>query len=315
MIGGHEKYKSWIPHGFRFYSPGEAEKFLRLQESFRSLFRESGCSEIIPPVFDYLPTFELTSTGENLRFFETRDADGERLSARADLTVQVIKAAANGNLEGMSRLFYIQNVFKDSSWGAGNLREVMQAGVELLGNQTGRFEEILSLARRSLEITGNTGSILYGDARFLDRLFSMVPDAIRSGIAESFHIKDTASIAAVCRDAKIEKATASLLTEVPLIFGGTEALETLSRLCSPFPSLMEIIAEAEKIKDVVYDFSLVRELSYYTGPVIEVYIAGSRERILTGGVYDNLFEKFSNKKSPACGFAVNLTVLSEMQKG
>ena len=65
-----------------------------------------------------------------------------------------------------------------------------------------------------------------------------------------------------------------------------------------------------------FDFSLARELSYYTGPVFAAYIPGTNERIFTGGVYDDLFSKFSDtEQCKACGFAIDIPLMVEKFKG
>jgi len=56
---------------------------------------------------------------------------------------------------------------------------------------------------------------------------------------------------------------------------------------------------------------MVSDLSYYTGPVFDAFLDSKKERILSGGVYNDLFEAFTGKPCTACGFAINLTLLSQ----
>ncbi len=316
MIEGNEKYKSWIPRGFRFYNAPEARRCLLLQGLFREMFGLKSYQEIIPPALDYLPTFQLTASRANHSgFFETRDSDGEALAFRSDLTVQVVKAAASGRLGENSpgRFSYIQPVFHDQPWGSGHKREILQAGVELIGDDSNtRFSEILDLARVCLERAGFVPSIIYGDVRFLDYLFKDLPADLRESLSESFHNKDTAKIVRLCQAYELDAATCTLLSEIPLVFGSASALEKLRSLCRNRPELTALIDEAATVKNVLYDFSLVRHLSYYTGPVFEAYIPQSREKVLSGGIYDDLFKMFSGKTRTACGFAANLTILSDL---
>ena len=104
------------------------------------------------------------------------------------------------------------------------------------------------------------------------------------------------------------------------IFGKGEALERLSSLCQNEPDLMEIIAQAKKQSGVLYDFSMVHELSYYTGPVFEGYIDSSRERIISGGVYDQVrnrievdfqemgYQNVKNVSAPILAYAIGKVV-------
>lgn len=313
MIGSKDKFRSWIPHGFDYYSPEQTEKVLSISQRIRDAFLSSGYQEIRLPTFDYARTFRMTSRNPVItEIFETRDSDGDQLGVRSDLTVQVVKGAANGHFGRGTplRLSYIQPVFHDIPWGSGKRREILQAGVELIGDsREERFQEVLSLAGSTLDSLGVKAEILYGDARFLDSIFSTVPDFIRSDIADAFHIKDTTRIASLCRSAGLDGKTSDILSSVPVTFGGEEALDELEKLCSNRPDLLEILRYARKFKGLVYDFSMVRELTYYTGPVIEGYLHGFKEKALSGGVYDTLYGHFSPGDQNACGFALNVPLL------
>ncbi len=313
MISSTGKYTSWIPHGFDYYSQERTQHLLDLSDRLRKSFMASGYSEVRLPTFDYARTFRLTSRNPVItEIFETRDSDGDQLGVRSDLTVQVIKGAANGHFgsDFPMRLSYLQPVFHDIPWGSGRRREVLQAGVELIGDPgTDRAQEILDLARTTLESLGLNGRILYGDGRFLEVLFRQLPENIQSDLSNAFHIKDTHRIASICRDSELNQELTDLMVNVPVIFGGDEALRELEILCKNQPELVVLLKEAAKREGVIYDFSLVKELTYYTGPVFEGYIPGNREKILSGGIYDSLYNYFSGMERQSCGFAFNVTTL------
>lgn len=317
MLTRRERFRSWIPHGFGFLDPEETHVQLELKQAVREKLTESGYAEIVPPMFDFARTFSLTARGSAVSpVFQVRAGEGEQLAVRSDLTVQVIKAVANRRLKQdfPARYAYIQPVFQDRPWGSGQSREILQAGVELLGDAgPDRFSEVLSLARETLAACGEEARVLYGDVRFLETLFQQIPERAREDLSLAFHNKDTARIDRICGEADLEQALRRILTEVPLAFGGAEAMERLRELCAGQPRLLEILAEADQIADVIYDFSLVRELSYYTGPVFEAYLGESNETVFTGGVYDDLYQEFAGEARPACGFALNLSILVEQR--
>ncbi|NBU97489.1 MAG: hypothetical protein EBS19_04600, partial [Spirochaetia bacterium] len=60
------------------------------------------------------------------------------------------------------------------------------------------------------------------------------------------------------------------------------------------------------------DYSLYRDLDYYTGFIFQAYTEGSPEPILSGGAYDRLFEKFTGVERKACGFALNVDVYEDI---
>ncbi len=313
------RYRSWIPYGFDFELPEVTKCRLQLERGIRALLLAEGFQEVNPPIFDFQPTFQfITRHAKDNPLFQVRSRGGEELAVRSELTVQVIKAVANGYLAGSDskeqlRFSYIQPVFQDHLWGSGHKRQYMQAGVELLGGDSlSSARELLKLAWRCIALEGLEPQVLYGDVRFIEVLFGMMPPRARSELSLAFHNKDTAALHAICASAEIEEPLTRLITAVPLCFGGPQILKELLILCRPFSQFQPLLEEADKYNGVIYDFSLVRELSYYTGPVFEAYIPGSSEKIFTGGIYDSLYSEFSaNNQKNACGFALNLSLLAE----
>ncbi|MEM3440577.1 MAG: ATP phosphoribosyltransferase regulatory subunit, partial [Candidatus Bathyarchaeia archaeon] len=59
------------------------------------------------------------------------------------------------------------------------------------------------------------------------------------------------------------------------------------------------------------DFSLIRDLEYYTGAIFEISIEGLGMPVGGGGRYDGLIGKFCGADVPAVGFALNINRLME----
>lgn len=284
----------------------------RLETRVRAVFESAGYQEIIPPTLDFAPTFGLSAGGASTERFETRDSDGETLAVRSDLTVQVVKALANGRIAGKlpARLFYIQNVFRDRPWGAGFRREITQAGVELVGDsRSARIHEIADLARKCLEIMGIEQRIIFGDARFLEILLAGIPEEKRGTLLALLHRKDTQALRDASAAAGLDPAARSLLIELPLLFGSDASVQRLKELSRHNAELLSILEGC--VPGLLYDFSMVRDAGYYTGPVFEAYARTTKQKVISGGVYDRLFSRFSADDHTACGFAVNLTACAD----
>jgi len=71
-------------------------------------------------------------------------------------------------------------------------------------------------------------------------------------------------------------------------------------------------------RKVVFDPTIVRGLTYYTGPVYEASLVGENGRfsssIAGGGRYDNLIERFTGQKVPATGASIGPDRLLELLK-
>ena len=126
-------------------------------------------------------------------------------------------------------------------------------GVELLNcKEKDPVPELLQLARKCTAIGGLEPSILYGDIRVIELLFKEVPKQVRSELSLAFHNKDTAMISKICAHAGIEKELKEILVELPLIFGGKEALAELKKLCESNPQLIACFTEAQAVEGVVF---------------------------------------------------------------
>ncbi len=67
--------------------------------------------------------------------------------------------------------------------------------------------------------------------------------------------------------------------------------------------------------EIVFDPTLVRGMSYYTGTIFEIEMADFGSSVAGGGRYDKMVGKFTGKDTPACGFSIGferiITILME----
>ena len=116
-----------------------------------------------------------------------------------------------------------------------------------------------------------------------------------------------------------DSSSVRALRQLPRMFGGGEVLrrayevfegcgvtEYLDYLGDIFDRLSQL-GLGDKL---IFDFGLVHRNAYYTGVVFTAYAHGSGNKVLSGGRYDNLLEKFGFP-TPACGFAVDIDALTK----
>ena len=86
-------------------------------------------------------------------------------------------------------------------------------------------------------------------------------------------------------------------------------------------SLQEIIASVKATKssdfEMVFDATLVRGMSYYTGTIFEIAIPEFGGSCGGGGRYDKMVGKFTGNDVPACGFSIGFEriIMLLMEKG
>ena len=86
-------------------------------------------------------------------------------------------------------------------------------------------------------------------------------------------------------------------------------------------SLQEIIASVKATKasqfEIVFDPTLVRGMSYYTGTIFEIAMPEFGGSCGGGGRYDKMVGKFTGNDVPACGFSIGFEriILIMMENG
>ena len=88
-----------------------------------------------------------------------------------------------------------------------------------------------------------------------------------------------------------------------------------------YQNLQEIIESVSETKtakfQMVFDPTLVRGMSYYTGTIFEISIPQFGASCGGGGRYDKMVGKFTGADTPACGFSIGFEriILLLMEQG
>lgn len=83
------------------------------------------------------------------------------------------------------------------------------------------------------------------------------------------------------------------------------AVEIDQSLVDNLDSIISCVRGATKGKgSIIFDPTLVRGMSYYTGPIFEAGLDSYGLSIAGGGRYDEMIGKFSGVETPACGFSI-----------
>lgn len=312
-----------IPPGVRDILPPEAFSRRRLEEKLASLFLSWGYREIIPPSLEYYEQLKGSSPEEKL--YKLIDPSGRILALRPDLTTPIARmVAAHLREEPLPiRLFYFGNAFRYEAQVGVRQREFYQGGVELIGAAgTGADAEMLALAVEALRQAGLTefqvgiGHVALTDS-FLENA-GVAPELrleIKSLIARKDFVGLETRMGALGLNDSLGREVKSILA----LRGGREVLQK-ARSLARIPAMVEAIEQLEEVyrsldalglaAHVFFDFSLLRDLEYYTGIVFEGYAAGLGYPVGGGGRYDRLLGQFG-WAVPAIGFAFGMERLMQ----
>ena len=292
--------------------------------ALRDVFEQFGFSPIDTPSLEKYDILSSKYTGgsEILKeIFTLKDQGDRSLGLRYDLTVPLARVIGlNPQIKMPFKRYQMGYVWRDGPVSLGRYREFMQCDVDIIGCKTMLAEtELITLTKTALEKLGFKAIIKISNRKILDGILlslgvkqSQIGPVILSidklekfgvdtvkkelstqGIGREIvdKILDTISIKGTT-DEKIEKLNDLL--------GSNEGLE----------EIRELFSYLEDFKsDVVFDISLARGLSYYTGTIFEVVLNNSRIKssVVGGGRYDDMIGAFIGRGDfPAVGISFGL---------
>lgn len=315
-----------IPAGMRDRIREECASRRELQQAIEERFARWGYEEVITPTIEFYKTYEAGFDNINeedmYKFF---DAQGRILMLRADMTIPIARLAATKfkDAEVPLRFRYCANVFKVHEDLSGLKNEIRDCGVELIGvPQTCGDLEILMTALDALSVVKDRSWVLeIGNINFFReacRYFSITKEDSEA-LAELIDEKSITSLAEKLDALGLRAEGRQFFLQLPWLSGDQRMLQDAEQYCF-CEELLQILRDLSSLADdlqalgcerVQFDLGKTKNLNYYTGIVFEAYVEGVGKRVLSGGRYDTLLEKYG-RKLPAVGFSIKLDALSEI---
>jgi ATP phosphoribosyltransferase regulatory subunit len=303
-----------IPSGTRDVLSDEMRELRAMTDRIRAVFEGAGYGEVYTPALEYESTYEragMTAVRPSYRVF---DEHGNVLVLRPDMTVPIARLAASryAQVEPPLRLCYLAHAYRGVRPQRGQSRELLQAGLELLGSPAPEgTAEVLGVLGAALDAAGlRTWSIGLGDCSLYPTLLESVgiPAEARERMLAELEAGDFVGLDQELGSLGLAEEEAALLRRVPRMRGGPEVLDDLEGpLHGAVAGMRQVhgLLEPELARRVIFDFGLVRSIGYYTGAVFRVYDPAFGVPLGSGGRYDELLSRFG-RPLPAVGFALNV---------
>jgi ATP phosphoribosyltransferase regulatory subunit len=303
-----------IPSGTRDVLPDEMRELRAVTDRIRDVFERAGYGEVYTPALEYESTVEGGWTGLTRPAYRVFDEQGNVLVLRTDMTVPIARLVATryAHADPPLRFCYFAHAYRGVRPQRGQSRELLQAGVELIGSPTpGGTAEVLSVLCSALDAAGlETYRVGVGDASLYPGLLETLgvgPEA-RERVLRALVDGDFVGVEREVQSLGVAPEDARLLLRVPMIRGGPQVLEGLSGPLEEAAAGMRAIhalLEPRVAARVIFDLGLVRSLGYYTGAVFQIYDPAHGVPIGSGGRYDELLGQLG-RPLPAVGFALNI---------
>jgi len=322
------------PKGTRDFLPDGMSIRRQIIDGLILVYKLFGFKEWDGPAFEYLETLTRKS-GEEVtqEIYTFQDKAGRKLGLRFELTASLARIiAANPNLRKPLRVYNIGKVWRYERPQAGRFREFLQADADIFGASSMVSEcELLSMAvfaLRRLEVGEyvvllNNRKILEAQLRAVGIKPEQQVEALRAldklskigeeGVRSEFKKRNLSS-----------KQFDGIMELVKIKGSNVQKLEEMRRSLNDYEEGIRGIEELEEIirlldksyfqGNIEVDFSLVRGLDYYTGPIFEIRSESKKDigSFAGGGRYDQLVELFGGKPTPAVGISFGIERLIEI---
>lgn len=269
--------------------------------------------------------FKILKRGEKLNVAEaTTEESVVDSGLRYDLTVPLVRYYSNNaaNLPSPFKALQMGNVWRADRPQRGRYRQFMQCDIDIFGEPTNLAEiELILATTTTLGRLGFQGfEIRINDRQILKAMaaYSGFPEESYDSVFITLDKMDKIGLEGVEQEL-LEKGFGresvdkylTLYRELEKQENGVAYLaETLRGVLEPSVAegLQEIIdsVTATKAADfkMVFDATLVRGMSYYTGTIFEIALPGFGGSCGGGGRYDKMVGKFTGNDVPACGFSI-----------
>ena len=240
------------------------------------------------------------------------DTDGKLMALKPDVTLSIIKNMKE-KTDSVQKVYYNENVYRVSK-GTQSFKEIVQAGLECIGNIDGyTIYEVLMLAAESLATISKDYIMDISHLGIVSRVIdsAVQSEDIKKQIIKCIGEKNLSGLSA------IEKSENSDLSQVKELISTYGTLDEVL----PFLKTLDCNAEVEQIVNIMtaleqngyknkirLDFSIISDMKYYNGFVFKGFINGIPTSVLSGGQYDNLMSRM-HRSEMAIGFAVYLDML------
>ena len=269
--------------------------------------------------------FKILKRGEKLNL-ETAQSEADLVDGglRYDLTVPLVRFYSNNgaNLPNPFKALQIGPVWRADRPQRGRYRQFYQCDIDILGEPSNLAEiELILATTTTLGKLGFKGfEIRINERRILKAMaaYSGFSEEDYDSVFITLDKMDKIGLDGVEKELKEAGYGDETVDKYLYLFKGMENASNgfvwLTEEIKDFleadvkDNLGEIITSVEAVKSadfkMVFDPTLVRGMSYYTGTIFEIAIPEFGGSCGGGGRYDKMVGKFTGNDVPACGFSI-----------
>lgn len=341
-------------NGMKDILPQEMEIRDYVTGVIKDTYRRFGFTPIETPCMENIANLSNKQGGENEKLIFKVLKRGEKLhldtaqsemdvvdfGMRYDLTVPLCRFYSNhaNDLPSPFKALQIGNVWRADRPQRGRYRQFTQCDIDILGEPSNMAEIELILATtttlgrlgfKGFEIRINERRILKAMAAYagfaeedydsvfitLDKMDKIGTEGVAAELVENGYAKESVDkylgLFEALEDNKEVAEGVAYLTKTLGDYLDQDIADNLTEIATT------VNATKEADFALVFDPTLVRGMSYYTGTIFEIAIPEFGGSCGGGGRYDEMIGKFTGQNVPACGFSIGFEriILLLMEQG
>jgi histidyl-tRNA synthetase len=353
--GGNQMALSKKPvNGMKDILPAEMEIRDYVTSVIKDTYRSFGFTPIETPCMENIANLSNKQGGENEKLIFKVLKRGEKLNLetakeeadvvdfgmRYDLTVPLSRFYANhaNDLPTPFKALQIGSVWRADRPQRGRYRQFTQCDIDILGEPSNLAEiELITattttigrLGFKNFEIRINERRILKAMAAYsgfeekdydsifitLDKMDKIGLEGVAAELGEEGYAKESIDkyleLFELLKDLKDVAEGVAFLKDKLGDFLDQEVADSLTEIATA------VNATKNAEFTLVFDPTLVRGMSYYTGTIFEIAMPELGAACGGGGRYDKMIGKFTGNDVPACGFSIGFEriILLLMESG
>ena len=294
--------------------PVDTARWREFEAVIHETMNQWGFGEIRTPIFEKTELFS-RSVGEesdivSKQMYTFNDQSDTSLTLRPELTAPTMRSYIQHNMarEGaLTKLYYMDTLFRQERPQAGRLRQFNQFGAEAIGSPHPEQDaEVIALVCTILNKLGvanltvlvNTVGSSDSRERYRSELVNFLTP-LKNELSETSQNRLKSNPLRIL-DTKNKKEVA-LLSDAPNILNSLNSEDLVH-----FEKVQGFLNEL----GIAHECSnkLVRGLDYYTRTTFEITSpdVGAQNALCGGGRYDELIEQLGGRSTPAVGFAAGI---------
>lgn len=320
--------------GMRDFLPDEKEIRDFVERNIIDVYKYNGFQLIETPVVENIDNLLGSKGGDNLKLIykimkrgnkinldlkNLSENDLAELGLRYDLTIPLSRFYCNNrnSLPVIFKAIQVGNVFRAERAQKGRYRSFKQCDIDIIGDNSSNAEiELLTTSAKALtELKIKDFQIKINDRRILKSVILNCgfTDEEFENVCITLDKLDKIGIEGITKeltDKNYNSVNINNLLNALNNINSTDLFLLINYGVSDdvIANISYIIDNVRKIAnnkyEILFDFTLVRGMGYYTGPIFEIAYKGLGYSIAGGGRYDEMIGGFLGENIPAVGFSI-----------